>query len=75
MEDGETTAGKIKQRGRKNVKMGYRSVERNIRRDIRRNIPERGTSDGYVTKGDGLRFVTHEEEYHTLFWGAVFYYE
>ena len=65
MEDGGTTAGRIKQRGRKNVKMG-------IRRDIRRGISERCTSDGFVTKGDGLRSITHKEEYHTLFWGAVF---
>ena len=34
MEDGGTSAGRIKQRGRKSVKMGIRSVERNIRRDI-----------------------------------------
>lgn len=52
--------------------MGARSVERNIRRGIRRDVPERGTTDGYVTKGNGLRFITHKEEYHTLFWGAVF---
>lgn len=52
--------------------MGIHSVERNIRRDIRRDIPERGTSDGFVTKGDGLRFITHKQEYRTLFGGAVF---
>lgn len=52
--------------------MGIRSVERNIRRNIRRDIPERGTSDGSVIKGDSLRLVTHKEEYHTLFLGAVF---
>lgn len=52
--------------------MGTRSVERNIRRDIRLDIPERGMSDGFVTKGDGLRSITHKEEYHTLFCGAVF---
>ncbi len=63
MEHGGTSAGRIKQRGRKNVKRGHRSVERDVRRYIRLGIPERGTTDGSVTKGDGPRFAGHKKEY------------
>ena len=51
----------------KNIKMGHRPVGRNVRKGIRRGIPERGTTDGSVTKGDGPRFVIHKEKYRTLF--------
>lgn len=39
--------------------MSHRSVERDVRRDIRQGIPERGTTDGSVTKGDGPHFTGH----------------
>ncbi len=43
-----TSVGRIKQRDSENIKMGHRSVERDVRKDIRT-----GTTDGSVTKGDG----------------------